>query len=152
DDAIFGDRINDETRPRRLDRLMMRAVNAEALYAGDAVEQGAGDDPDRVSGLAARVRLAMRQAIRDFVWDGLRQCAPKRNIHELLPAADPEHRHPSLQRPLRGGELERGAAVLGLDGRMPRFGTEQRRVDIKTAAGDDQPVDLLEIRGGRLGV
>jgi hypothetical protein len=69
------------------------AVDVKAIRSGDAVQESARDDPDRVSWLVARVRLAVRQAIRDFVRDALDQGPAERNIQELLAAADPEHRH-----------------------------------------------------------
>ena len=121
DDAVLGDGVDDEPRPGGLDRLMVRTVDPEAGHSGDAVEEGAGDYPDGMPRLVARVGLAMCQAIRDFVRDMLDQGAAESDIQELLAAADPEHRHVLGERTLCGGELEGGAAVLGLDCRVPRL-------------------------------
>src|SRR3984893_7965288 len=120
DDAVLGDGVDDEPRPGRLDRLMMRAVDPEAVHSGDAVKESGRDHPDGMPGLVARIGLAMRQAIRDFVRDMLDQGAAERDIQELLAAADPEYRHVLGERALCGGELEGSAPVLGLDCRVPR--------------------------------
>ena len=152
DDAVLGNGIDDEPRPGGLDRLMVRAVDPDSVHSGDAVKESAGNHPDGMPGLVARVGLAMRQAIRDFVRDMLDQGAAKRDIQELLAAADPEHRHVSGERAVCGGELEGSAAVLGLDCRVPRRLPEQRRVDIEAAAGDDQAIDPPEIGRGGVGI
>ena len=60
DDAVFGDGVNDETRARRLDRLMMGAIHAEAVHFGDTAEQCTRDNPDGVTGFIAWIGLAMR--------------------------------------------------------------------------------------------
>src|SRR5262249_32348400 len=60
DDAVFGDGVNDETRARRLDRLMMGAVHTKAVHFGDTVEQCARDNSDGVTGFIAWIGLAMR--------------------------------------------------------------------------------------------
>jgi hypothetical protein len=106
DDTVLGDGIDDETRPRGLDRLVMGAVDAERIASRDAMEERPRDHPDRIRGLVARVRLAVRQAIRDFVWNVLDQGPAERNIQELPAAADPEHRHFPGEGAFRGGELE----------------------------------------------
>jgi len=80
DNAVFGDGIDDEAGPRRLDRLMVRAVDAEAVSSGDAAEECAGDHPDGVPRLVAWVCLAVREAIRNLVRDVLDQGPTKRNI------------------------------------------------------------------------
>jgi len=103
DDAVLGDGIDDEPRSGGLDRLMVCAVDPEAVHSGDAVQKGTGDHPDGMPGLVARVGLAMRQAIRDFVWDVLDQRAAERDIQELLAAADPEHRHRLCESASYGG-------------------------------------------------
>ena len=150
DDAILGNGVDDEPHSGSLDRLMVRAVDREAVHSGNAVKEGAGDHPDGMPRLVARVRLAMRQAIRNLVRDMLDQSATERDIQELLAAADPEHWHVLGERALCGSELEGSATVLGLDYRVPHRLPEQRRVDVEAAAGDDQTVDPFEI--GRRGV
>ena len=99
---------------------MMGAVHTKAVHFGNTVEQCARDNPDSVAGFIARVRLAMRDAIGHLVRDVLDQSAAERNIEELLATANSEHRHAARQRSLRRGELEGGAAVLGLDRRVLR--------------------------------
>src|SRR5205085_2807618 len=59
DDAVLGDGVDDEPRTGGLDRLVVRAVDAEALRSGDAMEERTGDHPDGMPGLVARVWLAM---------------------------------------------------------------------------------------------
>ena len=93
DHAVLGDRVDDDARPGRLDRLMVGAVDREVFRSGNAVQQGSGDHPDIMAGLVARVRLAVRQCPRHLVRDMLDQGAAQRHIQQLLAAADPEHRH-----------------------------------------------------------
>ena len=138
--------------PGVLDRLVVGAVDRETLGPGDAMEQGAGDDPHVVPGLVARVGLAVRQGIRDLVGDVLDQGAAERHVEQLLAAADAEHRHLAGKRASGRGELERGAAILGGDRRMPGRRAEQRRIDVEPAAGHDQPVDMVEIILGGIGL
>ena len=151
-DAVLGDRVDDKAGPCLLDRLMMRAVDREVGGSGDAMQQRAGDHPDGMSRLVSRVRLAVRHAARDLVGDVLDQGSAERDIQQLLAAADAEHRHPSGKRAPRGGELEGGPAVLGGDARVPGRRAEQRRIDVEAAAGDDEPVDPVEISGSGIGV
>ena len=50
DDAVLGDGVDDEPRPGGLDRLMVRAVDPEAVHSSDAVQKGPGDHPDSMPG------------------------------------------------------------------------------------------------------
>src|SRR5262249_34775922 len=127
-------------------------VDTKTLHPGDAVQQGAGDDPHAMSGLIPGVRLAVRDATRHLVRDMLDQGAAEHDVQQLLAAADSEHRHPSLYSTPGRGELEGGAAVFGLDRGMTGLGPEQRRIDVEAAPGDDEPVDAIEIRESSIGV
>ena len=71
--------------------------------------------------------------------------AAQRDVQQLLPAADAEHRPVGRHGVARDRKLEGGAAVLGGDARVARRRAEERGIDIERAAGDDEPLHQRQI-------
>ena len=145
DDAVLGDGVDDEAGPGLLDRLMMRAVDAEVLDPGDAVQQ-----------VPAITRTVCPGSFRGFGW----RCAtqpgtssgmcwirvpPSTTFNSCWPPQIPSTGIPLARAPLAAASSKavRRSLVLTLGWRVGC--TEQRRIDVEAAAGDDEPVDLIEI-------
>ena len=101
-----------------------------------------------------RPRIIAQARPQNAAAASLRQSAAvgENYLNELLTAADSEDRHVLGERALYRGKLEGGAPVLGLDCRVPCRLPEERRVDVKAAARDDQAVDPVEIVRSRVGI
>ena len=139
DDAVIGERVDDDAGPDRLDRLVMGAVDAQMHRPGRCGAAGSRRRPGR-RGRARRAGSAGGAAGAPGTSSGM--CwirrAAERHVQQLLAAADAEHRLVAAERAAGGGELEGGAAVLGGDAGVAGRRAEQRRVDVEAAAGDDR--------------
>ena len=134
----------------RRHRLVMRRIHRHARAAHDARQQCPRRDGDLMPRLRARVRLLMRERAGDLVRDVLDQRPAEGDGEQLLPAADPQHRHVAFQCGARRRQLEIRPPRLQRHLRMRRPAAPQRRIHVEGPAGHQQPVHLVQVGPGEV--
>ena len=145
DHPVRRARVDDHAGRLVLRRLMVRRIDRQLVRADDRMQLGARHHADRMPGLVARVGLLVRQRLYHRIGNVLDQFSAQHDMQQLLPAADAQHRHVALQRPLRDGELERRAPVLGHHRAVLRAAVVVGRIDVEGPACHHQPVDARQI-------
>ena len=132
-------------RPRRAHGLMMRRIDVHRRGPHDPVQQRPRRHRNRMPRLMPRVGLLMRQCIGHAGRDMLDQCPPQRHRQQLLPAANPQHRHVPGERPLHQRQFRLRPPRLQRHRAMHRPVAIQRGIDIERPSGDNQRIKPVKI-------
>ena len=93
----------------------------------------------------ARVLLLVLQRIFDAVGDMLDKRTAKHDIEQLFAAANAKYGHVAVECAAGDRIFELRALILGDDRRMPFAGAIEIGRNVERAAGDDKPVDHIQI-------
>src|SRR5690606_35555315 len=148
DGAVLGERDHAQVGRDVLDPLMMEGVDEHLPVSDDALETRAGPNLDVVRPTFPRLALDVPEAFLPLRGQVLVERSSELDVEELAPAADPEDRHPALERELEDEELGLVALTVRDAEFRDRLLTVVRGIDV-LASGQDQPGAMVEQVGDR---
>ena len=121
---------------------MVIAVDPQTIISNQCRQRRPGGDSHRVDGTVIRRGHAVYRAGRVLRWQVLVQCAAKRRVQQLNPAANAEQRLVAVQNFAQQRGFHRVARRAGLAAVWRRGCAVQRRIHV-LPAGEQEPVAVV---------